>query len=316
MQFLWQILARILTCSPRLVTWIIMRAQRTPYTNIPSRDGRGTYMERWWVFNPYGKDAEGNELPARWSWLPSVRIHHICLPDGDRDLHDHPWNARTIVLRGFYVETQEHPHASNYSSGRLLSLVCPTVSHIRSTGYTGRLLFGQYHRIERVSEGGVWTLFFTWKYRGTWGFKVNGKKVPWRTYLGLEELKVQRGQVLALVGPEGSGKSTKARELAAKAGTFVEISSEDLASQFQMGNALASEPATVIVEVDRPLNQRAQVELKKLLTNTHTICERKMRHPISVRTPNFIFCAQSRDFLPSEGRRFHVVELPAPHHPV
>ena len=57
----------------------------------------------------------------------------------------------------------------------------------RTAGYTGRLLFGQYHRISEVSPGGVWTLFITGRKRGTWGFLVNGNKVPWRTYLGLDK---------------------------------------------------------------------------------------------------------------------------------
>jgi len=46
----------------------------------------------------------------------------------------------------------------------------------RNAGYTGPLLFGQYHRISKVSPGGVWTLFITGRKRGTWGFQVNGKR--------------------------------------------------------------------------------------------------------------------------------------------
>lgn len=168
MQFLWHIVALILS-NRRVANWLIRRAQRTPYTHIPSRDGSHLYMERWWLFNPYRKDDQGNEIPARWSWLPSIRIHHICRRDIDRHLHDHPWNARTIVLSGFYFETVEGPHGH--------------VSRPRFAGYTGRLLYGQYHRIDHVSDGGVWTLFFTWKHMGAWGFKVNGRKVHWREYL-------------------------------------------------------------------------------------------------------------------------------------
>jgi hypothetical protein len=32
----------------------------------------------------------------------------------------------------------------------------------------------------------VWTLFITWRYQGTWGFDVDGSKVPWREYLGIK----------------------------------------------------------------------------------------------------------------------------------
>lgn len=190
MNLLWKLIAWFIT-RPRITAWLIQRAQRTPYTHITSADGSSLYMGRWWLFNPYGRGALGEQTPARWPWLPSVRIHHICRADQDRDLHDHPWNARTIILRGWYREERHFD-----------TLPCTDWQHInhhlirdgdefytlgRNAGYTGRLLFGQYHRISEVSPGGVWTLFITGRYRGTWGFKVNGKKVPWRTYLGLDK---------------------------------------------------------------------------------------------------------------------------------
>ena len=49
-------------------------------------------------------------------------------------------------------------------------------------GDTARLNHGEYHRIDQVSPGGVYTLFITSNWRGDWGFLVNGVKVPWRTY--------------------------------------------------------------------------------------------------------------------------------------
>lgn len=52
----------------------------------------------------------------------------------------------------------------------------------RSLGDTPRLNHGEYHRIDQVSEDGVITLFITSKWRGDWGFLVNGVKVTWRTY--------------------------------------------------------------------------------------------------------------------------------------
>lgn len=56
----------------------------------------------------------------------------------------------------------------------------------RKAGTTAALKFGEYHRITEVSIGGVWTLFVTGKYRGAWGFDVDGIKVQWKHYLGLE----------------------------------------------------------------------------------------------------------------------------------
>lgn len=176
----WALIARIVS-HPAVSRRLIARAQRTPYQHIQSADGLNTYMGRWWLFNPYGKN-DGEVEVKRFAWLPSVRIHHIMREDQDRDLHDHPWNARTIVLKGWYLEElplhrqNGSPCADNRSR----------VHRARGAGQTGRLLFQQYHRIAQISPGGAWTLFITWQYRGNWGFLVDGVKVPWRTYLKQE----------------------------------------------------------------------------------------------------------------------------------
>jgi hypothetical protein len=57
-----------------------------------------------------------------------------------------------------------------------------TEEFLRLPGDTATIKFGEYHSIDYVSKGGVYTMFITWDYRGTWGFLVNGKKVPWREY--------------------------------------------------------------------------------------------------------------------------------------
>lgn len=46
-------------------------------------------------------------------------------------------------------------------------------------------MFGEYHRIDTISEGGVWTLFLTWRFQGDWGYLVDGHKVAHGAYRGL-----------------------------------------------------------------------------------------------------------------------------------
>lgn len=158
-------IARFLS-RPSVANWLIKRAQRRPYSSIV-KDGV-LYMDRWWLFNPYpDTGGSGADRPC-WQFPISIRIHHIMQPDQDRHMHDHPWNARTVILRGWYSEEREGG-----------------VSHVRREGDTAKLLFGEYHRIINVSPGGVYTLFITGPYRGTWGFLVDGVKVQWRKYLGL-----------------------------------------------------------------------------------------------------------------------------------
>lgn len=155
---IWKFIARI--CSfPLVAYWLINRSFKIPYTSIIGPDG-SLYMGRWWLFNPYPKKK------VRWQFPISIRIHHICRADSDRHLHDHPWNARTIILKGWYEE--ERLDGSKY---------------FRNAGDTATLKFGEYHRINEVSEGGVWTMFITGKYRGTWGFMVNDTKIPYKEYL-------------------------------------------------------------------------------------------------------------------------------------
>ncbi len=166
----WKTLAFILS-RWAIAGRLIRRAQRTPYSPIYGRNSDSIYMDRWWLLNPYGKTPDGRTAPARWRWLPSIRVHQICMPDDDLHEHDHPWDARTIILRGWYVEERR--------SHRL-----PT--RVMQAGATGTIRAGDYHRIARVSDGGVFTLFFTWDYIEEWGFKVDGRKVPWREYLGIQ----------------------------------------------------------------------------------------------------------------------------------
>lgn len=159
--------------EPAVADWLIARSKKTPYTHLNG------YMERDWLFNPYlthedkmALKKQGLPLPPS-SERPSGRVHHILRRDLDRHHHSHPWDAQTIILRGWYKELRLMPDGSEQE-------------FLRTAGDTASLTFSDYHRIIEVSEGGVWTLFITHKYQGTWGFLVDGQKVPYRQYLGLD----------------------------------------------------------------------------------------------------------------------------------
>lgn len=174
---IWKLIARLLA-KPSVANWLIKRAQRTPYSPIV-KDGV-LYMDRWWLFNPYPNTGGSGADRPRWQFPISIRIHHIVQPDQDRHLHDHPWNARTVILGGWYIEERiERPGVvvGDFQQYRL--------EHARCTGDTAKLAYGEYHRITNLSEGGVYTMFITGPYRGTWGFLVDGVKVQWRKYLGI-----------------------------------------------------------------------------------------------------------------------------------
>lgn len=169
---LWKIVAFIVS-SPKVADYLIKRSQRTPYFDLPG------YMERYWLFNRYSEIGTHDIVPKRFPWLPSIRIHHILREDYARDMHDHPWDARTIILKGEYDEERMVQYDDYYNPGDGWEEV---EEYTRTAGDTATLNFGEYHNITKVSDGGVWTMFITYKYRGTWGFWVNGKKVPHGEY--------------------------------------------------------------------------------------------------------------------------------------
>jgi len=154
----WQCVAFVCT-QPLVARWLIKRAKRAPYRHLAG------YMDRFWLFNSW-------ESKRHIYWLPSIRIHHIQREDYGRHPHDHPWPWRTIILRGWYWE---HRLAFRDAPGTFSV-------HFRPSGSTAAMLPGEFHRISRVSPGGVWTLFITWGWQQPWGFYVDGKKVDRRDY--------------------------------------------------------------------------------------------------------------------------------------
>ena len=175
---LWTALAKLISI-PAIARAIIHRAQKAPYSPILGRTHDRLYMDRWWLFNAYDKTPEGHSTPPRFPWLPSIRVHHICLPDDDDHEHDHPWDARTIILRGWYWEERK-------TNGLATRFMQP--------GDTAPILAGQFHRIASISTGGVYTLFFTWKHMEDWGFWVDGAKENWRAYLEKRAVQAKQGE--------------------------------------------------------------------------------------------------------------------------
>lgn len=159
--------ARKLAASQWAFDTISRLSEKTPYADIIGPDGR-LYMRRWWLMPRWFlKESSKGVLTPR-AWLPfSIRLHHIVLPDADMHLHDHPFNFRTFVLRGWYAEENIFGNAFVLESGR-----------------TARRAANEFHRIADVSSGGVWTLFFMGRRVNDWGFLVGGRKVGFRAYLG------------------------------------------------------------------------------------------------------------------------------------
>lgn len=185
---LWRIIARIVS-RPAVADYIIRRAQRTPYFHLEG------YMERWWLFN--GTPPLSGGKGRRFEWLPSIRVHHILRADHDRHPHNHPWNARTIILRGFYLEKRDDG------------------THLRMRGDTATLKANDFHRILSVPADGVWTLFISWRWRHVWGFRQDdGSVTPWQEYLAPVRYVLRPGSVVSRSdGQEHYISATSLRQL-------------------------------------------------------------------------------------------------------
>lgn len=163
----WKVLARAVA-HPRVANWLIRRSQRTPYMHLHG------YMRRFWLFNGYDHETRVKRFPR----LPSIRIHHILREDRAAHLHSHPWDARTIILDGWYIERRRDVDLTAEFGFDV------DVMHHRQPGDTAALTPTDLHHIASVSDGGVWTMFITWADVGSWGFQVDGKIIDRREYTG------------------------------------------------------------------------------------------------------------------------------------
>jgi hypothetical protein len=149
-EWLWRAFARALARCPRVVEWLLGCARRRPYFHLPG------YMDRWWL------------VPPGWHLPFTIRFHRILRADNERDMHDHPWAFRTMLLEGWYVEERHG------------------VVRRLSAGMTATCDLGEFHRISQVSDGGVLTLVVLRAKGSSWGFLTPEGWVHWRKYSASE----------------------------------------------------------------------------------------------------------------------------------
>ncbi len=135
-------------------------------------DDNGTlYMGRWRIIDP---DTWQSRLLFKLTGYTHIRLHWIKRRVHDRDLHNHPFPYRTFILAGWYTE--------EYRYGMSTGPYTPygDATHVKGDTTTGA--FGYFHRISRVPDDGVWTLFCMNGDSGKWGFDVDGRFVESREY--------------------------------------------------------------------------------------------------------------------------------------
>lgn len=112
-----------------------------------------------------------------------VMLHHFLPESRDRDVHDHPWQFVTVVLKGYYDDVSRCP-------------VCKDENRVVRCVECG----GRGFKIERMKAGmvryrptthahqtyagpnGCWTLVIAGPIERMWGFFIEGKWLPWHEY--------------------------------------------------------------------------------------------------------------------------------------
>jgi hypothetical protein len=123
-----------------------------PWRVVLSED----YMIRFFVWGSRGEGEDGRGL----------RLHIIKGSDSARMYHDHPYNFKSLLLKGTYFE-----HT-------------PEGSRWYRAGQINRKTTDDWHRLD-VSRGNVWSLVWCGPRLQDWGFwsgHQDDPKIPWREY--------------------------------------------------------------------------------------------------------------------------------------
>lgn len=161
---------------------------------IESPEGE-VYLERYFVF--------------RKSWVPkllhdfvpSVFLHHFCLSDLDRDLHNHPWGKSvSLILAGGY--TEERREIDEEGMGVTIS------TRVFNPGRLNVIRSDDFHRVTLHDPvNGCWSLFFAGQRAQDWGFWIRetDEVVPWKKYLrkNREDAKSFSEQVIDKIRQDG-----------------------------------------------------------------------------------------------------------------
>lgn len=117
--------------------------RRLPKRIIRDKSDHGVYLIRYYLIR---------------TAVIELVIHHILRPDGEKRLHDHPWNwAFSLILVGSYLEERG---ADNTRVS--VKVFCPgQINLIRSA---------TKHRIADLLSEDVWTLFIHGPRVQSWSF--------------------------------------------------------------------------------------------------------------------------------------------------
>ena len=121
------------------------------------------YLERYYIF-----------LKDR-TWFPfNIFLHRFLKGDPD-EVHDHPWNYFTVILKGGYWEWIPQFNNKGEKFGE--------IAHWRGAGHFRICKANSFHRIEIDPTIDTWTLFMPMRKQKDWGFWTRKGWVQHKEYL-------------------------------------------------------------------------------------------------------------------------------------
>lgn len=122
-----------------------------------NRSPNWAFMQRFEVPN---YDSDGNYL-VRWRLVQTpwfgIYLHRFEGPDPRPTLHDHPWNFRSLVLRGGYTEYTAGVRDGIYAEPRRVRRF-------------NRKRAVDLHWISELTRVPTWTLMFVGRRKRVWGY--------------------------------------------------------------------------------------------------------------------------------------------------
>ena len=144
---------------------------------IPGRSDADIYLVRFWLSVALRRDrSDGGEAIESGD---SLMLHYFARGDDDQSLHDHPWDFRTTILVGGYIE---HLPPEDWQSTNVDAGPGPAWNENRVPRRAGDTLGHKATDLHCVGfvDHGTWTLVRTGPRVRDWGFHPPAER--WQQY--------------------------------------------------------------------------------------------------------------------------------------
>lgn len=177
------------------LSWFVFAAS-LPLRTITRDDGQ-PYLLRWYLCGEVGglKYFEDGQREPRWwqkalRWLPCIYVHRFVSSDLDPELHNHPWEAVSLIVSGGYVEERRLESRNLFEIVGGARVTSKIVTRTFAPGAVNYLFADTFHRVTLV-ESDCWTLIKLGKKVQSWGFwcPLTERFLPWREHVALKTVR-------------------------------------------------------------------------------------------------------------------------------